>query len=320
MTEEQLLQYLAQNLPRGRLITGVGDDCAVVEEGEQWLLLTTDAMVEGIHFELSYFGPAHLGRKLATINLSDIAAMGGRPKYALLTIGFPSSPQEDFVKAFFQALKGRLAEFGAQLVGGDTVRSPRGLFLNLALIGTTALGKAVFRSGAKVGDLIFVSRPLGAASAGLEQLQRGLSEPKPLIKAHLDPSPEVELGLRLAEAGLPSAMMDISDGLALDLTRLCQASGVGAEIREGEIPIASEIYQAKLSRPALWYALAGGEDFALLFTLPPEREKDLQALFSPLGRRPFKIGHIVQDKDKVYLLRKDGGKEEISSLGFDHFA
>lgn len=321
MTEEQLLQYLAQNLPRERLIAGVGDDCAVVEEEGQWLLLTTDAMIEGIHFELSYFSPAYLARKLAAINLSDIAAMGGRPKYALLTIGFPAPPQEDFVKAFFQALNERLAEFGAQLVGGDTVRSPSGLFLNLVLIGTTAPGKTIFRNRAKVGDLVFVSRPLGAASAGLEQLQKGLFEPKALVEAHLDPTPEIELGSRLAEAGLPSAMMDISDGLAIDLARLCKASGVGAEIHEEKIPLMQEIYQTKLSRPALWYALAGGEDFALLFTLPPEREKDLWTLFSSLGRKPFKIGHIIPETNNVvYLLHQDGAKEEISSLGFDHFA
>ncbi len=320
MTEEQLLKYLAQNLPSGGLIAGVGDDCAVVEEGGQWLLLTTDAMVEGIHFELSYFSPTQLARKLAAINLSDIAAMGGRPKYALLTVGFPSPPQEDFIKAFFQALNERLAEFGAQLVGGDTVRSPSGLFLNLVLIGTTAPGKAIFRNGAKVGDSIFVSRPLGAASAGLEQLQKGLFETKALVEAHLDPTPEIELGSRLAESALPSAMMDISDGLALDLARLCRASKVGAEIHEEKIPLVPEIYQTKLSRPALWYALAGGEDFALLFTVPPEREKDLLALFSSLGRKPFKIGHIIPETDGIYLLRPEGIKEEISSLGFDHFA
>ncbi len=318
MTEEELLQYLIKKLSPLGTIGGVGDDCAVIDEGDRWLLFTTDALVEGIHFDLSYFSPSHLGKKLAAVNLSDIAAMGGRPKYGLLTIGFSSAPQESFVKPFFDALETKLSQFGAYLVGGDIVKSPQRMFLNLVLLGEIAPGAAIFRSGANPGDLIFVSRPLGAASAGLELLQKGLSLPNSLACAQLEPEPEVELGQLLAESGLVSAMMDISDGLALDLTRLCQASTVGAEIEEESIPIAREIFKFSLSKEPIWYALSGGEDFALLFTVPPEKKAAIFSFLISTNRKPYLIGKII-DGNRVYLKQKDGIRKDISYLGFIHF-
>jgi thiamine-monophosphate kinase len=209
--------------------------------------------------------------------------------------------------------------FEARLVGGDTVRSPGGLFLNLALVGEAASGKTVFRHGAKPGDLIFVSRPLGASSAGLELLQKGVHSPEPLIMAHLDPEPEVILGRSLAEKGLPSAMMDVSDGLALDLSRLCEASGVGAILEEEKIPVAAEILEAALSRDPLWYALSGGEDFALLFTVPRKEAEGVKAVFSALGRKAYPIGEITASPG-ILLKQPDGKTSPLSPQGFDHFA
>ena len=317
MTEQEILSFLERFLPQppGQLVKGVGDDCAVVEEGERALLLTVDAMIEGVHFDLAYFSPLFLGRKLAAVNLSDVAAMGGEPRFALLTLGLPRGPEKAFLEEFFRGLSARLREFGAYLVGGDCVRS-REICLSLSLLGEAPRGEVVFRQGARPGDWLFVSRPLGASAMALERLQEGRSVPESLLKAHLDPDPEITLGRALAQEGLVSAMMDVSDGLLLDLARLCQASQVGAELFAEGIPLPA--VEIALSRPPLDYALAGGEDFALLFSVPPEKEETLRALARRLGRQVFKVGRCLAEKG--LFLRQHNQRSPLAPEGFDHFS
>lgn len=315
MTEEELLAFLAQNLaPHAReVICGVGDDCAVLEGGDHWLLLTVDTLVEEVHFSWRYFTPYELGRKLAAANLSDIAAMGGRPTFALLSLSAPGV-EEEGIKALFEGLVSKLALHGAELIGGDVTRSPKDWVLSLTLLGRTAKGAAIFRNGANPGDLVFVSRPLGASAAALALWQQRIEPPEAFKKAHLDPEPEVELGLLLAENGLASAMIDVSDGFLLDLKRLSQASGVGAEIELARIPLAEGLKDLPLDDPYA-LALSGGEDFALLFTVPEDRARVLKKL-SP--KPLYQVGRIVPQKG-LFLLEK-GRKREVSPQGFDHFA
>ncbi len=299
MTEEEFLKYVSRYHSKGSpVVRTEEEDCAVWEE-DGFRLFTADAMVEGVHFRWAYFSPYALGWKLAAVNLSDIAAMGGTPQGALLILGWPRVPEKSLIEEFYRGLTEGLSRFGAGLLGGDTVKSPV-FWAGLFLFGRAT--RPIFRQGAQPGDLIYVSRPLGASAAALRWFEEGKDPPEALKKAHLFPEPEVELGRRLAEAGLVSAMIDISDGLLLDLSRLCRASGVGAELEN--IPVAEGATEEE--------ALSGGEDYALLFAAPPGKEKDL---FRAIGDRPlYPLGHLTQ---KAGLISFRG--RPISARGFDHF-
>ncbi len=300
MTEEEFLRYVSRyHMKSPSAVRTAEEDCVVWKEGDDFRLFTADALVEGVHFRWTYFSPYALGWKLAAVNLSDIAAMGGAPEGALLILGFPQVPEEEWIEEFYRGLTEGLSRFGAGLLGGDTVRSPvfwAGLFL---------FGRArrpIFRKGASPGDRLFVSRPLGAPAAALRWFEAGKEPPEALKKAHLLPEPEVDLGRKLAEAGLVSAMIDISDGLLLDLARLCRASGVGAEIEN--LPVAEGATEEE--------ALSGGEDYALLFAAPPHREKDL---FRAIGDRPlYPLGHLTENAGLISFRGRP-----VSSRGFDHF-
>ncbi len=315
MTEEELLEQLFRTLTplSGEIICGVGDDCAVVETADRWHLFTMDTMVEEVHFSFSYFSPYEVGRKLAAVNLSDIAAMGGRPRFALLSVSLPKI-EEKFFKEFLDGLISKLQAYQTELIGGDLSRTESRWHLSLALIGETAKGGAIFRSGAGQEDLIYVSRPLGGAAAALELWQQGIEPPAPLKKAHLDPEPEIALGETLARHQLASALIDISDGLLLDLYRLCKASRKGAILFSEKIPVLPEVFEAPLSKPPLEYALSGGEDFALLFTVPSSNVKALKHLWpGPL----YEIGRIIPEQG---LFFKEGERlRPLFPSGFDHF-
>jgi len=298
MTEEAFLRLVSCYLSSGPgLLRAAEEDCAVLAEGDIYRLYTADALVEGVHFRREYFSPEALGWKLAVVNLSDVAAMGGTPEGALLILGAPSL-EEGFLEDFYRGLRRALETYGAGLYGGDTVRAPI-LFLGLFLFGRAE--RPIFRSGARPGDLLFVSRPLGASAAALRHLKEGRRPPEPLLRAHLFPEPEIELGREVARRGLASAMMDLSDGLLLDLSRLLRASGVpGAELEE--IPVAQGATEEE--------ALSGGEDFALILAVPPEKAPLLEKLKSPF----FQIGKITERPG----LRLRG--RPVSPQGFDHFA
>ncbi|OAQ21122.1 Thiamine-monophosphate kinase [Thermosulfurimonas dismutans] len=280
------------------LVSSADEDCAVIAEGQAFRLYTVDALVEDIHFKWSYFTPYALGFKLAAVNLSDIAAMGGIPEWALLTLGFPEPPRGDFIEGFYRGLVEGLSRFGARLVGGDTVRSPV-FWAALFLSGRTE--NPILRKGASPGDLIYVSRSLGASAAALRYFLSGEEPPEFLRKAHLFPEPEISLGRLLSEKALASAMMDVSDGLLLDLSKLCRTSEVGAEIEE--VPVAPGATEEE--------ALSGGEDYALIFTVPKEKER---FLLESVDRPLYRLGKIISQKEKIYLYGRP-----VAPEGFDHF-
>lgn len=300
---EYLKKYLYENPP---IIATFNEDTTVIKVKEnQYLLFTTDALVEGVHFELSYFDFYSLGVKLAVSNLSDISAMGGEPKWALLTLGSPKPIDSSFIDPFMEGLINTLEKYSAHLTGGDTVKSPF-FFFSLTLLGETE--RPLFRRGAKAGDYLFVSRPLGGSASFLRLIRKDTPLeliPENLKKAHLQPEPEIELGLSLRE--IASSAIDISDGLLLDLSRICKASQVSAEIEEEKIPIEEGA--------TLEEALTGGEDYALLFTVPEEKLSFLKNL----PKEVFFIGKIIEGKSEIFLITKKGERKSLSPQGFDHF-
>lgn len=333
MTSERdcinLIQQIVQNQGRDnkKLLKGIGDDCAVLAlDAENCLLLTTDTLVEGVHFDLAWHPPYLLGRKCASVNLSDIGAMGGRPNSCLLSIGIPGDVPgwlDDFIAGFTAALK----EHDVLLIGGDTVKSTNDLVISVTVLGEGEKNRICYRAGAKPGDLVWVSGPLGHSAAGLElcrQGQRFSAESKDeqqLIRAHLDPHAEVDLGRLLAESGLVHAMMDISDGLATDLAHLCQESNVGAEIRQDLLPVSAllEKTAGDLQTDVFDWVLRGGEDYQLLFTSGPENKEVLQQLvYEKSGNEIFCLGTIIE-KRGIFLCN-DAGRYDISYQGFDHFS
>ncbi|MCX8041637.1 MAG: thiamine-phosphate kinase [Thermodesulfobacteriaceae bacterium] len=310
MTEKEwidfLKSYLFEDFP---VLKSKNEDCAVIKLAERdYLLLTTDALVEQVHFQWEYTSFYDLGVKLAVSNLSDIAATGGIPNFALLTLG-SSKPLETFwLEPFMEGLTSTLERYGTKLIGGDTVKSSV-FFVNLVVMGRTK--NPLLRKGAQVGDYIFVSRKLGESVAFLREIKKLPLEqiPENLKKAHLRPEPEIELGKELSYQELATSVIDISDGLLLDLWRICKENEVGAEIWKEKIPVG--LYAT------LEEALSGGEDYALLFTVKEENLKKLENLGLKLNRTFFKIGKIIKEK-KLYLLEGDL-KREIKPLGFNHF-
>lgn len=310
MTEKEwidlLKKYLFEELP---VLKSKNEDCAVVKLGEKnYMLLTTDALVENVHFKWEYTSFYELGVKLAVSNLSDIAATGGIPVFALLTLGSSKPLERSWLELFMEGLTVTLEKYGAKLIGGDTVKSSV-FFVNLVIIGKTE--NPILRKGAQVGDYLFVSKSLGESAAFLREIKNlPLNQiPENLKKAHLFPEPEIELGKELSSSNLATSMIDLSDGLLLDLWRICEENEVGAELWKDQIPIGLN--------STLEEALSGGEDYALLFTVKERDLKKLEKLSFKLKRKFFNIGKIISEKKLVLI--ENNQKKEISPLGFDHF-
>jgi thiamine-monophosphate kinase len=307
------------------VILGIGDDCAALAlNGSDYLLWTVDTLVEGVHFDLAYTSLSQLGWKSLTVNLSDIAAMGGEPRHALLSLGWPPARDRREALAFAAGLAQAAREYGVAVIGGDTVASPGGLIVTVTLTGRVPAAQMLRRAGAQIGDLIFVTGPLGEAAAGLEILRQGLDLPpelkEALTEAQLRPRPLLRAGRLLAQEGLATALIDTSDGIATDLYHICQASGVGARLPAAAVPVSPRVTAAAphLGRDPLDLALFGGEDYLLLFTASPEMAGRLPESFSRAGlAAPLPLGRIVAG-DRVYLSTPTGDVD-ISGQGFDHF-
>jgi thiamine-monophosphate kinase len=325
--EPALIEALSRRFgpaPNG-VVLGIGDDCAAIDlGGPDYLLWTVDTLVEGVHFDLAYTSLEQLGWKALAVNLSDIAAMGGEPGYALLSLGWPPSRDRDRALELADGLARAAREYDTAVIGGDTVASPGGLLVTVTLTGRVPARRMVRRSGARVGDVIWVTGCLGDAAAGLEVLKQGLKLApdlkEPLVRAHLAPRPQLPTGRLLAQEGLATAMIDLSDGVATDLFHLCRASGVGARVYAASVPLSPQVQAAAalLARDPLDLALKGGEDYQLLFTSPPAQAWALLQAFSRAELPPpFTLGEIVAG-DRVLLVTA-AGETDISATGFDHF-
>lgn len=325
--ELALIEALAEKFgpPPPGVVLGIGDDCAAVSpKGTGHLLWTVDTLVEGVHFDLSYITLAQLGWKALAVNLSDIAAMGGEPRHALFSLGWP--PERDPARALMLAdgLARAAREYGVAVIGGDTVASPGQLAVTITLLGRAPARRMLRRAGARVGDLIYVTGELGEAAAGLQTLKRrpdlDAHLKQALVAAFLAPKPQLAAGRLLAAQSLASAAIDLSDGVASDLYHLCRASRVGAAIPAAAVPISPRVLAAApyLKADPLRLALMGGEDYHLLFTSPPPKAVRLSTAFAGAGLPPpLLLGEIVAG-DRVSLFGAPG-EVDISGAGYDHF-
>ena len=316
-----------KNPPLGsKVVLGIGDDAAVLRPSKhRLLLLSSDVLLEGVHFLKEYAAPEILGKKALAVNLSDIAAMGGTPTYFLLALGIPSTTSLSFLDAFSRSLQQMARQFKCSLVGGDVVRSTSGLVICITVGGEVDARRVLRRDGARPGDRIFLTGPVGDSALGFKILKAGedsgKKEIQSLIKAHLSPVPKVREGSSLALARLPTAMIDISDGLLQDLRHVVRESRVGARIYLDQIPLSKNFQKvAERFSPALWdLALSGGEDYELLFTVSPRRLPAL-AKWSKKNRTPvFPIGEITKRTGRVEVKNRDGSLYKPNQEGFEHF-
>jgi thiamine-monophosphate kinase len=316
----QIRKWITSSDPA--LIQGIGDDVAVIEMGSKVLLVTTDILIEDIHFNRSWIDPYSLGSKALAVNLSDIAAMGGIPKYFLISIGLPKNLPLSFISSFYRGLKKEAKRFRVELIGGDTSLSQK-IVINICLLGEGRKRDLLFRKGARVGDDLFVSGTLGDAALGLKILQekKKIKGAEGLIKKHLSPCPRVKMGQAIAKHHWATAMIDVSDGLLIDTSHLLQESGVGVQVWEDRI-LLSRLYQKwvhSFSKDPFQFALSGGEDYELLFTAPIEMRKRISSLSRSLKIPITRIGEILPKKEGLHIIRKDGKHYSPSRLGFEHF-
>lgn len=309
-----------------RILKAIGDDTSVtVQKAGKALLVTTDILIEDTHFKASYTPFYLLGRKALSISLSDIAAMGAEPLFFMASVAFAPSLKKSSVDELYAGLKHVAEAYGVELIGGNTARSDK-LMVSTTVIGEASPKKVVYRKGAKTGDLVFVTGELGSSALGLKELlssgyKKAIKGPfMKAVLAHLDPVPRLEAGRALAERKLASAMMDISDGLAIDLGRLCGQSGVSAVVKSGSIPVGKRYGAILPEKTALELALTGGEDYELVFTSSPKNASRILALSAELGLPITPVGHIIgKTKDPVKVLGPGGAQTRLKAAGFQHF-
>jgi thiamine-monophosphate kinase len=277
-------------------------------------LVTTDFTLEGIHFRRDWHPAESVGHRCLARGLSDIAAMGGEPAAAFLSLALPRDLPQSWVGRFARSLISLAEKYGVTLAGGDTAKSPDGILADIIVVGSVPKGKAVLRSGARPGDRIFVSGELGGSAAAVRQMRK---KPERRLKPaeyprHFFPEPRIELGRILREKGLASAMIDTSDGISTDLAHICEESGVGAEVNAELVP------RASVGKPAreveLELALHGGEDYELLFTSPRSKRISSRIAGVPITL----IGHITRQR-KIFLMNRMGVGYEFEPRGWEHF-
>jgi thiamine-monophosphate kinase len=329
IAEKALIAQLRRMAAHGKnsaVRTGIGDDCAVLrlpprrgkdknkDHKNQDTLVTTDLSLEGVHFRLDWHPPESVGHRCLTRGLSDIAAMGGEPVAAFLSLALPADSRQSWVRRFTCGLISLAERYGVTLAGGDTAESPNGILADIVVVGTAPAGKAVLRSGARPGDLIYVSGYLGGSAAAVVEMRKN---PKSRLNPrdyprHFFPEPRIGVGRILREKGLASAMIDTSDGLSTDLAHICEESGVGAELRAEAVP------RATVRRPTrevdLQPALHGGEDYELLFTV--SRGKRIPSRIA--GVPVTQIGQITRGRT-IFLNERGTTRNKLEPQGWEHF-
>jgi thiamine-monophosphate kinase len=312
---ELIAKYFTR--PPRHAVLGVGDDAALVavSPGHE-LAASTDMLVEGVHF-FADVNPLSLGHKALAVNLSDLAAMGATPRWAMLALSLPAADAE-WLKAFATGFFALAEQYDVDLIGGDTTRGPRNICVQV--MGEVEQGMALRRDGAKPGDDVWVSGHLGDAAAAVAHRKGELLLREPLLghcMARLDrPMPRVELGGRLL--GLAGSAIDISDGLTGDLGHICERSHVGAEIAYAQVPCSAGLMPLRHHAPVMRSILAGGDDYELCFTAAPGKRAGIDSLAASLGLALTRIGRIIEG-NAVTVLDEEGQPMRLQEQGFDHF-
>ncbi len=303
---------------------GIGDDCAVIPQRDYDLLVTTDMLIENIHFLSDQISPKELGHKSLAVNLSDIAAMGGTPICSFLSIALPSHLEANYVDEFMMGYKELSDMFSVALLGGDTTRSCRDIAINVTVMGRIQSEHSKLRSAAKYGQLICVTGLLGDAAGGLHAIMNSISNDPfatCLIKRHHNPTPKIREGIFLGNSPYVGAMMDISDGIASDLRHIMKASQVGAEVDINALPISDSLKSLSkvLKKSEFEIAACGGEDYELLFTVDADHFDDFNREYIAFfGTGIYPIGRITKNMNNI-TWRKDGIEITPSFKGFNHF-
>ena len=325
-----LIDHLTQNnetMQAGTLLS-VGDDAAVIDQFGKQTVISTDMLVEGVHFDLMYTPLKHLGYKAVAVNLSDICAMFATPTHITLSIGISNRFSVEALDEFYEGVYAACAKFNVDLIGGDTTTSQKGFIISITAIGEVSLNEFVTRSGAKVNDLICVSGDLGGAYMGLQLLEREkkiflehpgvqptLQDRAYIVGRILKPEPRADIVAWLQEQGIkPTSMIDISDGLSSELLHICKQSGVGCILHEEKIPIHDETKQMafEFQLDPTMCALSGGEDYELLFTMAPtEYEKIV------LNEQISVIGYITEAAEGAHMMSKGGNKHKLVAQGWN---
>lgn len=328
-----LIERITHFLPPApdNVIVGLGDDVAVLRcSTADYLLATCDSQVEQVHFLRKHITPYQLGRKIVAINVSDIAAMGGVPEWALVSLVLPRDTEVAWVDELYRGMREQAAMAAAAIVGGNLSGTQGDVVIDLCLMGRVAPEHMLRRNGAQAGDLIMVTGTLGDSRAGLELIHNaGLriadQSREAVRQRHLTPQPRLLEGRLLGRSGKVHAMLDVSDGLLSDLDHICQASGVGAELWTEAIPVSTACREVahEADREALEWALTGGEDYELLFCAAPDSATELQNRLEQETRMAcHAIGRITDQSREIQLVLADGSRSRVETTGrgWDHFA
>ena len=313
-----------------RIVRGIGDDAAVIASGRNRYLLTTDLLAEGIHFDRRTAAFTDIGFRAAAANLSDIAAMGGTPEYLLVALAIPRDAIGRQVRQLYDGMMAACRPHRVNLIGGDTSASRSGWFVNLMLVGSAAGGRLLFRSGAKEGDDLYVTGTLGDSRAGLQLLQRRGMAPAPSLQAahrrfltqrHLRPTARIREGRWLSKARWATSAIDLSDGLSGDLRHLCAESGVGALIELAALPVSSACrrYAVSVKKDPTAFALAGGEDYELLFTVSARHRARFERASMQQHFRMTKVGRMTAAKEGLRMTLPDGRQRPLPCSSYEHF-
>ena len=328
-----LIRQLKRQWPTSSplVLKGIGDDAAVLKTvAGQQLLISTDTFIEGVHFDLAFQTLRDVGFRAGAANLSDIAAMGGRPLCLLVSIAVPARVPAQHIRALYRGIRDACGSNSVELVGGDTSSSPGNIFLNLTIIGTIPSNCALTRSGAKVGDRLYVTGTLGDARAGLHILQtrsRGRQQSRLsaiehfLIRRHLRPTPRLDIGQALSTRGLAHAAIDLSDGLSGDVRHLCENSQVGIEIRANALPLSPQLhaFARRNHLDPFTFALSGGEDYELLFTAGATHHETVLNLSRRTEVPIAWIGDIKPKKSGQWLILPQGLTRKLVPKSYRHF-
>ncbi|MCA9498292.1 MAG: thiamine-phosphate kinase [Nitrospira sp.] len=332
--EFQLIRALTHGFspPDARTLIGMGDDAAILAHpSSTHLVVSTDLLVENVHFSKKTSSFFDLGYKAAVANLSDIAAMGATPTFILVAVALPSYVRYGDWKDLYRGLSIPCKAHGVQLVGGDTSGSPSSFFVAITILGQVEPGRALTRGGAHEGDIIYVSGSVGNSAAGLAYLKHKTSREKIsnlrqpmkfLVRRHLQPTPRLTLGRLLSSRRLASAALDLSDGLSGDIEHLCQQSRVGALIQAASLPMTPHLieYASQVRVDPLPWALHGGEEYELLFTVPPKKQHRLKMALKQLRISATAIGVITSRRSGIQITHQDGRTQKLASQSYVHFS